>query len=126
MSKTIGGLLVINRRPPGKTQNKFQAIKTTVDGIRFDSKREAARYSDLKWLERVGEISHLRLQVPFEVIPAVTIYGIYHRPTIYKADFTYYQNGRFVVEDAKGIRTPDYKLKRKLMKTVHNIEVLET
>lgn len=53
-----------------RLDNKFNARKAVVDGITFDSKKEANRYRDLKLLEKAGEICCLRLQVPFELIPA--------------------------------------------------------
>jgi hypothetical protein len=120
----IGGRLVINS---GRhSYNKYGAVKTTVDGIRFDSRREAERYIDLKYLVGLGEITDLKLQVEFEVIPAMEICGRKYRPTIYRADFTYYDNGKYIVEDCKGMRTKEYAIKRKLMKQVHGIEVKES
>ncbi|WP_416330384.1 DUF1064 domain-containing protein, partial [[Clostridium] innocuum] len=50
-------------------KSKYGAVKTEVDGIMFDSKREASRYQELRLLEQAGEITNLRLQVPFELIP---------------------------------------------------------
>lgn len=102
--------------PPSKYRNK----KTEVDGILFHSKREAARYQDLKTLERAGAIRDLRLQVPF-------IFELNDvRICKYFADFVYRENGREIVEDSKGKRTKDYMIKRKLMKAFFAIEILET
>lgn len=94
--------------------NKYKNIKTTVDGIEFDSKKEAVRYMELKVLEKAGEIKDLKLQVPFELIPKQAD----ERAVKYLADFVYFDNSkqRKVVEDAKGIRTTTYVIKRKLFK----------
>ena len=105
---------------------KYGNKKTEVDGITFDSKAEARRYGQLKLLERTGAIQCLTLQPVFVLIPSVTIQSR-KRPAIkYKADFQYIEDGRPVVEDVKGMRTPVYNLKRHLMKHVHGIEIRET
>jgi hypothetical protein len=100
--------------------NKYRNIKTEVDGITFHSKKEAARYSDLKLLERAGQIKDLRIQVPF----LFELNDV--RICKYFADFVYRENGKEVVEDCKGKRTKDYMIKRKLMKAFFAIEILET
>jgi hypothetical protein len=101
--------------------SKFKANKTILDGIQFDSKREAQRYSELKLLERAGVIQNLRLQVKFELIPKQQ--G--ERACTYIADFVYEENGQTVVEDAKGMKTKDYIIKRKLMLWIHGIKIRE-
>ena len=95
---------------------KYHNQKTEVDGILFDSKLEAKRYSELKLLERAGEISCLQLQPDFELIPAFKKNGKAYRKTAYIADFMYFdkREQRFIVEDTKGFKTEIYKLKRKL------------
>ncbi|MEQ2775068.1 DUF1064 domain-containing protein [[Clostridium] innocuum] len=110
--------------PPTKPKkSKYGAVKTKVDGIMFDSKREASRYQELRLLEQVGEITNLRLQVPFELIPK-SKYGM---PIRYIADFTYNDlNGQLIVEDAKGVKTPVYRIKRRLMAELKGIEIKET
>jgi hypothetical protein len=98
---------------------KYGNKPTEVDGIRFASKREAARYSELKLLERAGKISALRLQPAFPLdVNGVPV-------CLYRADFAYVENGRHAVEDSKGFRTDVYKIKRALMKAVHGIDVVE-
>lgn len=89
---------------------KYRAIPTVVDNIRFASKREAARYSELKMLQRVGLIRNLVLQPRFPLI----VEG--QKICDYIADFSYVEKGsdRLVVEDPKGMRTPVYRLKAKL------------
>lgn len=100
---------------------KYNNIKTVVDGITFDSKKEAQRYQVLKMLERAGAITDLKCQVAFELIPKQQ--G--ERAVKYIADFVYKENGKVVVEDVKGKRTQVYILKRKLMLWVHGIRVVE-
>lgn len=108
---------------------KYKNTKTTVNGIEFDSKKEAKRYQDLLLLERAGVIRNLMLQQVFVIVPSVILDGRKKPAVKYKADFTYFDDakgGRFVVEDVKGFRTPVYRLKRQLMMSVHGFEVLET
>lgn len=107
--------------------SKYHARKTECNGILFDSRREAARYRDLKLLERAGEISDLRTQVKFTLIPSQKKpSGGAERAITYTADFVYKDcGGRDVVEDAKGMRTQQYIMRRKLMLYVHGIEVKE-
>lgn len=103
--------------------NKYGAIKTVVDGIKFDSKVEAARYSSLKLLEKAGEITDLELQPAFPV--AVESKKI----CTYKADFSYIEDGKRIVEDVKSPITakhPVYRLKKKLVEAIYNIEIKET
>ena len=108
--------------------SKYHAKKTVVDGITFHSKSESVRYQELKMLERAGEISGLRLQVPFELLPGEEgPDGIKLRPLKYVADFVYLdKNGNQVVEDKKGFRTPEYKIKKRLMWHILHIQILET
>jgi hypothetical protein len=115
--------------------NKYKAKKAIVNGIVFDSRKEAKRYRELVALEDDGEITELKRQVPFEIVPKQDLL----RPVEYKgklrkteraakyvADFTYRnKNGELIVEDTKGVRTADYILKRKLMLHVHGIQITE-
>ena len=96
--------------------SKYHSRKTMVDGITFDSKAEAQRYCELKIMQRAGYISGLTLQPEYELIPAYKKDGKTVRKTVYKADFSYYDNytGETVIEDVKGVKTPVYKLKKKL------------
>lgn len=109
------------------SHSKYKAKKTVVDGITFDSKKEAARYSELKLLERAGEVHELRRQVKFVLIPPQKENGkLIERECSYIADFVYEdKDGRLVVEDTKGVKTKDYIIKRKLMCYVHGIRVRE-
>ncbi len=119
--------------------SKYNNKKTVVDGITFDSKKEAHRYGELKKLEELGQIEELRLQVPFELLPVQRepeIIGpkggikkgkVIEQACIYRADFVYYDptNNQSVVEDTKGKRTPDYIIKRKLMLWRYGIRIRE-
>lgn len=109
---------------------KYKNTKVIYDGIKFDSKKEAARYSELKMFEEIGAISDLKIQQEFTLIPAQKIDGkVVERPVKYKADFTYIarDTGELVVEDVKSeyTKTKDYIIKRKLMLKVHGIRVRE-
>ena len=115
------------------TKHKYRAIKTTVDGKTFDSKKEAKRYTELKLLEKTGMITHLELQPTYQI----TVNGV--DICKYRADFRYltvraedkeqYTNSKGewivptqtgdpegqIVEDIKGFKTPLYRLKKKLV-----------
>ena len=121
-----------------RQQTKYANQKTTVLGETFDSKREFRRYQELILLQKAGRISDLRRQVPFELIPSQREpdqYGVrggirkrgkvIEKSVSYVADFVYRENGETVVEDAKGVRTEKYIIKRKLMLWVHGIRVRE-
>ena len=119
------------------SNNKYKAVKTTIDGITFDSKREAKRYTELKLLEKAGHITHLELQPEYQI----TINGA--KICKYKADFRYftvrqenneqYTNSKGewqtptitgdkegqIVEDVKGFKTPIYRLKKRLVEACY-------
>lgn len=125
---------------------KYGNRKVVVDGIEFDSAKEARRYSELKLLQRAGQIEQLELQKEFELIPAqyetFERYGkngqrlkdgerCVERSCIYKADFAYMKDGQLVVEDTKGYRDPasagyaKFVIKRKLMLWKFGVRVVE-
>lgn len=106
--------------------SKYHAKKTTIDGIEFDSAKEAKRYVKLRDMEMAGKIQGLRLQVPFELLPSFECDGVKYRGMKYVADFVYYRNGKQVVEDCKGYKTAEYKLKKKLMAYVNHINIEES
>jgi hypothetical protein len=107
--------------------SKYRNEKTTLDGRKFDSVKEANRYAELKLKERLGVIANLRMQVPYVLIPNIRNKDgkLLERAVIYKADFVYEENGKTVVEDVKGVRTKEYKIKRKLMLYIHKIKIKE-
>ena len=104
------------------SRHKYGAKATTVDGIRFASKFESERYGYLKSLERAGVIRSLQLQPRYQLaVNGVLI-------CTYVADFSYEREGTdgswaSIVEDAKGVETPEFKLKKKLMQAVLDIEI---
>lgn len=107
-------------------RSKYHAKKTCVDGITFDSKREADRYLVLKSMEEDGAIEDLRRQVRYELVPAFDVDGRHCRPVYYVADFVYVEDGKEVVEDVKGMRTDVYRLKSKLFARRYGKSIRET
>jgi hypothetical protein len=121
--------------------NKYKNNKCVVDGIVFDSRREARRYRELMLMQAAGKISRLQRQVKFVLIPAQYLptgefykrgakkgqpkLKLAEQECAYVADFVYYDSGEMVVEDTKGMRTRDYIIKRKLMLWVHGIKIWE-
>lgn len=97
-----------------------------MDGITFDSRKEADRYLVLKGMEEDGAIEDLRRQVRYELVPAFDVDGRHYRPVYYVADFVYVEDGKEVVEDVKGMRTDVYKLKSKLFAKRYGMSVKET
>ena len=107
--------------------SKYRNHKITVNGIVYDSKKEARRHAELLLMERAGAIKNLERQVKYVLIPSQKIDGkVVERELAYKADFRYTQNGKTVVEDVKGFKTPEYKIKRKLMLYIHGVRIKET
>lgn len=118
-------------------RSKYGAKKVEYNGMVFDSKRECRRYQELEILQQIGAISELRTQVKFVLIPAQRepdkvgkrggkIKGdLIEREVSYIADFVYVENDKTVVEDAKGMRTPEYILKRKMMLYFYGIRIKE-
>ena len=108
------------------TQSKYRNRRTTVDGVTYDSAKEARRGAELRLLERAGKIQDLCAQVKYTLIPAQKRDGkVIERAVTYIADFVYKENGDTVVEDAKGVRTKEYIIKRKLMLWEHGIQIKE-
>jgi hypothetical protein len=113
-------------------KSKYHNVKVEVDGIKFDSGREAKRYKALKELQRLGVVSELRLQVPYELCPAQYVLGFnskqicVRRSMKYIADFVYIRDGVEIVNDSKGHLTSEYKQKKNLMRRIYGIEILES
>lgn len=98
---------------------KYRNRKTIVDGIKFDSKKESARFQELKLLERSGQISDLRMQVKFSICPKS---GGNRRERFYIADFVYCEGGKKIIEDVKSKATAFdkvFSLKWALMKWLY-------
>lgn len=116
---------------------KYHNQKCSYDGMTFDSKRERDRCCELRLLLKAGVISDLRCQVSFRLVPeqrGPDTLGprggrrrgrVLEKAVDYVADFVYVRDGQTVVEDAKGVRTKDYIIKRKLMLWLHGIRVQE-
>lgn len=105
--------------------NKFRASPIVVDGMRFHSKGEAKRFSELRLMLRAGEIERLQRQVMFPL----TVNG--QLITTYIADFEYHKlpSHERIVEDFKSPATaklPEFIIKKKLLKAIHGIDLLIT
>ena len=97
--------------------NKYHAVKESVGKLKFDSRKEKMRFDELLLMEQAGEITDLKLQHDFTLQEAFTTTdGERVRAIRYRADFTYYDSaGNWIIEDAKGMKTDIYKLKKKMM-----------
>lgn len=121
--------------------SKFHNKVTIVDGIKFDSQRESEYYILFRDAQKRGEIVNLSLQVPYELLPGVYVDEVKHlktkdktvrrcvqRPVYYYADFVYEDadTGMQHVVDVKGgsaTATRDFKLKKKMLRYFHNIDI---
>jgi hypothetical protein len=108
-----------------KTKSKYKNQKVVVNEIKFDSKKEAKRYQELLLMKKAGIITDLKRQVPFTLVPVFSLNKNRYRPLIYIADFVYKENGKEIVEDTKGYRTEVYRIKKKLMAYIYQIEIRE-
>ena len=118
-------------------RSKYGSKKVTIDGITFDSQKEARRFRELSLLERAGKVTDLQMQVKFVLIPSqyepdtIGVRGgvkrgkLIEREVSYVADFVYTENGKQIVEDTKGFKTKEYIIKRKLMLYIHGIRIKE-
>lgn len=111
-------------------KNKYNARKTVVDGITFDSKKEAEKYQELKLLLRAGEIVDVHLQPKFELIPDFEYRGKKIRGVNYTADFlVVLKDGTVQIIETKGYKTRDYVIRKKLLlmklKDCPDIEFME-
>lgn len=111
-----------------RRRSKYGNKKTVVDGITFDSKAEARRYQELKLMERAGQVRGIELQPRF----VIEVAGV--KVCTYVADFRYQlrsptapaiEHWSVIVEDVKGLRTPTYRLKARLMQAVHRVQIHE-
>lgn len=129
-------------KPKARGSSKYHAEKITVNGITFDSKKEARRWLELTALEQAGKIHGLRRQVKYLLIPeqrenCAERYKsgpkkgqfkpgrVLERECAYYADFDYYEDGTHVVEDVKGVRTKEYRLKKKMLLYTYQIRISE-
>ena len=101
-------------------RGKYNAKKTEVDGRVFDSRAEARRYSELCLMEKAGEIKDIECQ------PLYQVWIADKHICNYFADFKYWtKDGAMIVEDVKGMKTPVYRLKKKMVEAQHNITITE-
>lgn len=119
-----GGVFVCYNAPMIRRRktSKYRNVKTVLDGVTFDSKKEAARYAHLKLMEKSGVISDLELQPRYPITIGA------QKVCTYVADFRYQQDGKTIVEDVKSAYTakqPVYRLKKKLVKAVYGIDITE-
>ena len=116
LSREEGQALLAGKQKRG---NKYGAKRVLVDGIAFDSKAEAAYYAALKIRERAGEVTDVELQRPYEL----TVGG--HLIATYRADFVFWDHlmKRRRVIDVKGVVTPVFRMKKRLMKACHGVEI---
>lgn len=107
-------------------KSKYGNKKIKLSGGTFDSRLEAARWGELKLLQKAKKISDLERQKKYLLIPAQYEDGkCVERACSYVADFVYKKDGETIVEDTKGFKTPEYKIKKKLMLYVHGIRIRE-
>lgn len=111
--------------PKQRRHQKYKNKVTETPDGRFDSEAEYRHWCHLKIRLRLGEITHLERQVTFELAPAVITQGRKRPPLRYVADMIYQEDGKLVVADVKGAVTPEYRIKRHLMASVHGIEIQE-
>jgi len=104
-------------RPRPKKRSKYNNIKTIRDGQKFDSKKEANRYTELRLLEKAGKIEYLRTQVKFDLIPTIKRTSKTLSKVTYTCDFMYKEGSNTIVEDVKGgkvTQTQVFRIKMRL------------
>ena len=110
-----------------RKKSKYGSVKTTVDGITFDSKAEANRLCELRLMEKAGEITRLSRQEVFPIVingnPVKMRNGHIAK---YTADFIYFKDGKRIVEEVKGYAVRDYPLRRAIVEAIYNFRILET
>lgn len=111
--------------PKQRRHQKYKNKVTETPDGRFDSEAEYRHWCHLKIRLRLGEITDLQRQVVFELAPAVVIQGRKRPPLRYVADMCFVEGGKRVVADVKGAITPEYRIKRHLMASVHGVEIQE-
>lgn len=122
--------LGVGQPSPSRKKSKYGNSSAIVDDLKFDSRKEARRYRELKILEQKGEIQDLQTQYAFVLAESVKFSNEPRRkPAVkYLADFVYIKDGQKIVEDVKSEATKKlavYRMKKHLMKSVHGIEVVE-
>ena len=102
---------------------KYRNQKTEYQGIQFDSRKEASRYQELLWMQAAGVICHIELQPRYDLVVNGNKLGFY------RADFRYEEtkSGQVITEDVKSpvTKTAVYQLKKKLVKALYGVEIVE-
>ena len=112
-------------------RSKYNAVKVKEDGYTFDSKQEHKRYGELKLLRAIGEIRYLEVHPKYKIEVEGQLICNYIGDFAYDKVILRYEipwgkvETEFILEDVKAIPLPAYRLKKKLMKAVHNIEITE-
>lgn len=110
-------------------RSKYHAVPTVIDNIRFASKAEARRYQELKMLEKAGKVRNLKLQPKYPLVFSPGAGRDVANVGSYIADFWYLavERGveRPVIEDVKGVKTPVYRLKKKMVEAIYGIQITE-
>ncbi len=119
ISKETAAAMGLENKPAAFRRHKYNAQPTTVNGIRFASKKEAACYTKLKALEDAGQIRNLLLQTALDIV----VNGVH--VCKYVPDFYWCEGDKQIWADAKGMKTDVYRLKKKLVKACLGIEILE-
>ena len=116
-------LLLGSRAKVAKNASKYKNRKVERNGAQYDSKKEAARGAVLELKQRMGEVSELTRQVKFVLqesfkMPSKKTKQGFEtiKEIAYIADFTYFMGGKFYIEDVKGYKTPEYKIKAKMLR----------
>ena len=99
-----------------KLYHKYNAVRTECDGIKFASKKEKGRYLQLKLLKEQGQVVFFLMQTPFHLMGGIK----------YVADFmVFWTDGNITIEDVKGIKTPVYIAKKKMVESIYPIQIQE-
>lgn len=127
----------IRKNSIGKTfipvkKSKYHNAKTIIDGITFDSKKEAAYYNTLKLLKRAGEVTQIDLQPEFPYNMYCTVPGINDGNRVFAKQYKYiadfrvtYKDGRVEIIDVKGVKTSIYRQKKKIVEAIYNVKIIE-
>jgi hypothetical protein len=111
---------------------KYHNVKTIIDGITFDSKKEAAYYNTIKLLKRAGEVTQIDLQPEFPYNMYCTVPGINDGNRVFAKQYKYiadfrvtYKDGRVEIIDVKGVKTSIYRQKKKIVEAIYNVKIIE-
>ena len=127
----------IRKNSIGKTfipmkKSKYNNVKTIIDGITFDSKKEAAYYNTLKLLKRAGEVTQIDLQPEFPYNIYCTVPGVNDGSRVFAKQYKYiadfrvtYKDGRVEIIDVKGVKTSIYRQKKKIVEAIYNVKIIE-